>query len=83
VHWWIGPATGAVIASAVTFVMVAWEWVENPGGIFRGESGTNWNFVFDTAISWFVPTLINATLIALAVHLAWIFVKKRRSADKQ
>ena len=69
--WWLGPATGVVVSSAVTLFVVTWEWLENPGGIFRGEGGTNWGFVLDTAISWFVPTLIYAALVASGFHIAW------------
>lgn len=73
--WWLGIAAGAAISSAVTAIVVVWEWLENPGGIFRGESGTNWGFVFDTAISWFVPTFIYAALVASGLHLAWSLVR--------
>ena len=69
--WWLGLAAGVAISSTVTVIIVIWEWLENPGGIFRGESGTNWGFVFDTAISWFVPTFVYAALFASALHLAW------------
>mgnify|MGYP001611864416 CR=1 FL=1 len=77
-NWWIGPAIGATVSLTVTVIVVVWEWVENPGGIFRGEFGTNWKFVYDTAISWFVPTFIHVTVIAAASHLAWRFIKKHR-----
>ena len=84
--WWLGLAAGAAISSTVTVVIVVWEWLENPGGIFRGESGTNWGFVFDTAISWFVPTFIYAALFASALHLAWsvaraVFLRLRGRPD--
>ena len=75
--WWLGPAAGIAIASAVTLFVVAWEWLENPGGIFRGEAGTNWGFVYDTAISWFVPTFLPVAVIASALHLAWWLLRKR------
>ena len=77
-YWWIGPAVGASVSSLVTLIVVIWEWLENPGGIFRNEAGTNWKFIFDTAISWFVPTFIYVAVIASALHLAWYFVKRYR-----
>ena len=61
--------TGALISALVTLVITIWEWIENPGGIFHGTEGTNWNFVFDTAISWLVPTFIWATAVAFAFHV--------------
>lgn len=65
----------------VTLVVVFWEWLENPGGIFRSEDGTNWEFVLDTATSWFVPTFAYATFIAAVLHLAWSLVRKRRRTN--
>lgn len=51
-----GLLAGAVVAGGVTAFVGIWEWVENPGGIFRGPDGTRWRFVRDTAVSWFVPS---------------------------
>jgi hypothetical protein len=75
--WWLGLAAGAAASSVVTVVVVIWEWLENPGGIFRNELGTNWLFIYDTAISWFVPTFIYLAVIASAVHLTWWIVRRR------
>jgi hypothetical protein len=84
--WWLGLAVGVAISSTVTVIIVIWEWLENPGGIFRGDGGTNWGFVFDTAISWFVPTFVYAALFASALHLAWsvaraVFSRLRNRPD--
>jgi hypothetical protein len=73
--WWLGLAAGAAISSTVTVIIVIWEWLENPGGIFRNELGTNWNFVFDTAISWLVPTFVYSALVASGLHIAWSVVR--------
>ena len=61
--------TGALWSVLVTLVVTVWEWIENPGGIFHGTEGTNWNFVLETAISWLVPTLIWATIVVFAIHI--------------
>ena len=74
-YWWVGPATGAIVSAIVTVIVVIWEWVENPGGIFRSPGGTNWQFVLDTAISWIVPTFVYVTLMVSLLLLAWHFVK--------
>jgi hypothetical protein len=79
--WWLGLAVGAIVSSSVTVIVVVWEWLENPGGIFHSEVGTNWEFVFDTAISWFIPTFIYATIIASVLHLAGSFIEQRRRKD--
>jgi hypothetical protein len=64
-----GVVAGAVLSVVTTIVMTAWDWLENPGGIFRSEAGTNWQFVLDTATSWLLPTFGQAALIAAAGHL--------------
>lgn len=79
--WWLGLAVGAIVSSSVTVIVVVWEWLENPGGIFHSEIGTNWEFVFDTAISWFIPTFVYAAIIVSVLHLAWSFIAKRRRKD--
>lgn len=78
VYWWVGPATGAIVSAIVTVIVVIWEWIENPGGIFRSQCGTNWQFVLDTAVSWIVPTFVYVTLIASTLLIAWHFVKRYR-----
>ena len=75
---WFGIVTGALMSAIVTLIVVVWEWLENPGGIFHNENGTNWGFVFDTATSWFVPTFIYVAVIAAISHLAWSAIMRRR-----
>lgn len=81
-NWWIGPVAGAFVSATVTVIVVVWEWIENPGGIFRSEIGTNWQFVYDTAISWFVPTLVYVAVIVSVSQFAWHFLKKYRGRSK-
>lgn len=80
-HFWLfGPAIGFISAVIVTLVIVIWEWLENPGGIFHDQSGTHWQFVYETAISWFTPTLITIAIIASTAHLLVSMTKKLLSA---
>lgn len=57
------------------------DWYGNPGGIFRTEAGTNWNFVYDTWVSWFIPSilpiLLYATLFHLLLTLAIRYIRSR------
>jgi hypothetical protein len=71
-------ATGFGISAVVTVIIVVWEWLENPSGIFHDESGTNWRFVYETAISWFVPTFLVAAGIAAMAYLAWSVIARLR-----
>ena len=77
--WFFGIVVGVVVSVIVTLVMVTWEWLENPGGIFRNAEGTNWSFILDTAVSWFVPTLVYAAIIASVLKLAWTALARRRN----
>ncbi|MBK1879560.1 hypothetical protein [Pelagicoccus mobilis] len=81
----------ALVASVlICLILSIWvtfyEWKEDPAGIFRGENGTNWNFVFDTFNSWFWPSLISVAPIAvgLAVGIALLrrfAFKKKKDAQ--
>jgi len=75
-----GLSFGAAAALSVTLVICVREWMENPGGIFRGDDGTNWGFVFDTAISWLIPTFFYAVLFAWFVQL---FLKGTRAVYRK
>ena len=79
--WVFGVAAGALVSTAVTLIIVTWEWLENPGGVFRNESTTNWPFIVDTAISWFVPLFIYTAIVASFARLAWSVFMSRRSDD--
>ncbi|MFT5788444.1 MAG: hypothetical protein ACI8SJ_000547 [Shewanella sp.] len=65
-----------IFSVIVTLVIVLWEWLENPGGIFRGDNGTQWHFVYDTAISWFVPTLIYSLAVVFIAALLFSTIKR-------
>ena len=66
-HWIIGLVLGVVIAFLVGAAMTFADWQLNPAGIFHGPDGTNWGFVRDTFISWFLPTLPVALIAALVI----------------
>ena len=66
-YWLIGIAVG-LLTGLIVAVIAAWlDWRLNPSGIYHNADGTNWRFVWDTAVSWFVPTTSYVTLIALGV----------------
>ena len=69
-----GLAVAALAAVLAAIVASVWEWIDNPGGIFRNSDGTNWQFVFETAWSWLGPTFIYTVVLASLVHLVWVSV---------
>lgn len=68
--WLFGPVSGIVSAVLITIIFTALDWVRNYGEVFRDQSGTNWSIVYETAVSWFLPTLGYITVIATLGHLA-------------
>ena len=76
-----GLVTSVVSATLAAGIFSVWDWVENPGGIFHDATGTNWNFVYDTAISWFIPTLLQSFVPATLLHFLVVriisFIKTR------
>ena len=77
--WLFGLKAGTVAALLLSLVMTAWDWLENPGGIFHGPGGTQWGFVAETAISWLVPTFFYAAAFAAVGHLLWTAIQRRRA----
>jgi hypothetical protein len=55
---------GAVLAAGLAVAVTTLELVENPGGIFRRPEGWRWDFLLETAWSWFLPTLLPAVVLA-------------------
>lgn len=69
--WIVGLLFGAALGLAVAAVMAYLDWRLNPSGIYRDETGTHWDFVFETAWSWFLPVALIASAGAIVVH-SWI-----------
>ncbi len=63
-------AAGLVCGGLVAVVMMLWEWWENPGGIFRTNDGTHWQFVLETGWSWFMPIALCGALAYLLLDAA-------------
>ncbi|MBY6185701.1 hypothetical protein KUV89_03480 [Marinobacter hydrocarbonoclasticus] len=65
-----GTSIGIAIAAMLSGLMAIWDWCENPGGIFRSVSGTQWHYVWGTFISWLGPTLPSFGMTGAGVLLA-------------
>lgn len=78
---WLGLRRGGLASIALTSVMVVWEVVENPGGIFRNTAGIQCEFVSATANSWLLPTLAGFIPITAVGHLIITMVRDRVRAE--
>jgi len=62
-----------VIATGMTL----WDWLENPGAVFRGPDGTDWEVVLQTFTSWLIPTFVFGAVAALLCHRVASWVRER------
>ena len=69
----IGASAGLFVASIISFL----DWRLNPSGIFHSDLGTNWRFVWETWISWFIPVFVIGSAVSVPV-LFW-FSKRKKS----
>ena len=67
-----------LLATLAALVFTTWDWVQNPGGIFRSQGATNWEFVFDTAASWLVPTFAYSFMASFLLYLVFSKVVGRK-----
>ena len=67
----VGICSGVLVGFILASLPTAIHWYNNPGGVFRSDSGTNWGIVFETWLSWFWPVSLLAIPVALLVH-AWV-----------
>ena len=67
--WLFGPTIGLVSALLAATVFTTLDLVRNYSDVFRNSSGTNWSLVYDTSVSWLVPTFLYVTIVASLGHL--------------
>ncbi len=63
----LGVTVGFVVASVMSFL----DWRLNPNGIFHSGLGTNWRFVLDTWISWFIPVCVLGSAVSIPAFSWW------------
>lgn len=68
-HRWLvkGCLLGCAIALLLASVPTAMDWYTNPAGLFRGASGTRWDIVLDTFLSWLWPLILVCAPLSVAV----------------
>lgn len=74
----LGLAVGIVTAVAVSLFFTTWDWIANPGGVFRDAGATKWSVIYDTAASWFWPILIWVTLLVFTTRLIMLLLIRRK-----
>lgn len=67
----IPVTTGALLSVCLTLVACIWEWVEAPFGVYQTTSGIAWAFVYDTAVSWLVPSFFALSVMVFLLHAGW------------
>jgi hypothetical protein len=77
--FYVGISTGLLVGFLAGIPPVVIDLYENPSGIFRTESGTNWAFVFDTWFSWFWPVAIASVPVVFLIH-AWALHRRTVNA---
>lgn len=66
------------VSTLIAAVATEWDWLENPAGIFHDETGTNWPIVYDTAISWFLPSLMLAFALITTAAISFRLLRNSR-----
>ena len=83
-HFWLFASfSGLFLSVIVTLVILIWELIENPGGVFRDKNGINWSSFYDTAISWFIPTFIFAVITVSVAYVSMALIKRLLQAWNQ
>ncbi len=83
-HLRFSLVTGTLASLIITLVFTVWNWLENPSEIFHDESGTHWNFVLDTALSWLLPSFVYVVGGSIVGGILWYLPVQlhRRSHQK-
>ena len=60
---------GVLLSILLAAVPTVLHWIDNPGGVFRGAEGTQWESVIETFWSWLWPALLLAVAVATVIQL--------------
>ncbi|GJM12650.1 MAG: hypothetical protein DHS20C12_10530 [Pseudohongiella sp.] len=80
-----GLVTSLLVALVVTTIFTTLDVIRNYGGVFSDASGTNWDRVYETALSWFFPTFFPVLAVIILGHLlfAALSAKSNKSASSE
>ena len=75
----LGVTVGFIVASVMSFL----GWRLNPSGIYHSDLGTNWRFVWDTWISWFMPVFVVGSAVSIPALINHRKLKKHNVHQKK
>ena len=75
-----GISVGLLCAILFALLFSGIDWWTNYSGLFRDESGTHWDIVYETAESWFLPTFLLVAPLAAAGNFLFGHMKRRKKA---
>ena len=75
-RWFACLLISASIAVLVALPPTISDWQLNPEGIFHGPDGTDWEIVWQTGFSWFLPVFLAA--VAVSLPIAWWLERRKR-----
>jgi len=74
--WYCSILAGFCVSIIFTSIILTWECLENPSGLFYSQSKIHWGFIYDTGISWFIPTFSYTAIIAAFLQLVYSAIKR-------
>lgn len=80
--WRLAIGLGALVSTVVTAIFTVWDWWANPGGIFRDVDRTHWPIVYETAISWLIPTFAWVAVLVVVGYWLGSRVRARSSPSR-
>ncbi len=80
---WATVASVAAFIGAATATGMTWtDYLFNPSGLFHGPAGVNWPVVWETWISWFLPTTGMVALLMIPMAVRRVRALKEREASE-
>ncbi|MDZ7691652.1 MAG: hypothetical protein U5K69_11095 [Balneolaceae bacterium] len=77
--WSVAAAITALTCLGISSLTTYLDWRNNLSGIFHTREGTDWNMVWDTFSSWFLPLSLLLTTTLLIVAIVLKLLKRRHS----
>jgi hypothetical protein len=80
--WSVVASVAAFIGAATATAMTWTDYLFNPEGLFHGPAGTNWPVVWETWITWFLPTSGMVALLMIPMAVRRVRALRERAATE-